>query len=273
MPFRDDFATRRNKDFARDFHLRISGDGPETIILANGFGLDQQCWNALLPWLEARAKVVRFDWPIDASHIDVRRYSRLEGFAADLLAIVDFTKAAPCTLIAHSMSGMIGMLAGKARPEYFRRMVMIAPAPRYIAEEGFPAGFSETTVEALLTNVEDDYQGWLMQFAPFVAGPSARPEIAKDFSRSLRAMRPDAALTLAQLIFRMDMRAQLDGFNVPTAIVQPRKDPAVPVEIGQYLAKSWPRARLEIIETTGHLPQMSDPDIVIEALERALAAD
>ncbi len=168
------------------------------------------------------------------------------------------------------MSGMIGMLAAKRQPGAIRRMVMIAPAPRYIQEEGFEAGFSEATVEALLANIEDDYQGWLLQFAPFVVGRSARPEIAEDFCRSLRAMRPDVAMTIAQLIFRMDMRARLDGFTVPTTIIQPRHDPAVPVEIGQYLAARWPQARLEVIDAAGHLPQMTDPEILIEALERAL---
>ena len=78
------------------------------------------------------------------------------------------------------------------------------------------------------------------------------------------------SMTIAQLIFRMDMRARLDGFTVPTTIIQPRHDPAVTVEIGQYLAARWPQARLEVIDAAGHLPQMTDPEILIKALERAL---
>jgi sigma-B regulation protein RsbQ len=83
-------------------------------------------------------------------------------------------------------------------------------------------------------------------------------------------MRPDIALTMARLIFAMDLRDQLDGFNAPTAILQPSADPVVPVSIGRYLVEHWPQARLEIVASAGHLPHLTSPQKVIEALERVL---
>ena len=53
-------------------------------------------------------------------------------------------------------------------------------------------------------------------------------------------------------------------------IIQPIGDPVVPIAIGQYLAQRWTHARLEIIESAGHLPQLTAPRTVIEVLERAL---
>ena len=84
-------------------------------------------------------------------------------------------------------------------------------------------------------------------------------------------MRPDIALTMARLIFSMDMRAELDGVDTPVTIIQPDGDPVVPVAVGQFLAQQWPQARLDIIKSVGHLPHLTAPQQVIEVLERSLA--
>jgi sigma-B regulation protein RsbQ len=116
----------------------------------------------------------------------------------------------------------------------------------------------------------DDYLAWVTAFAPVAVGDPMQTEAIDDFQRSLQAMRPDIALSMAKLIFTMDLRDQLDGFATPTTIIQPTGDPVVPVQVGRYLAERWPQARLEIVEASGHLPHLNEPTKVIEVLERAL---
>lgn len=84
-------------------------------------------------------------------------------------------------------------------------------------------------------------------------------------------MRPDVALSIAQMLFRLDLRDQLSGYAAPTMLIQPSDDPVVPVAVGEYLARRWPQARLEIIDASGHLPHLTAPEAVIAVLERVLS--
>ena len=152
------------------------------------------------------------------------------------------TASKPCTLIGHSMSAMIGMLAAKRQPAFFKRIVMIAPAPCYVRHPDYAAGFSQENIDALLDEIGDDYMAWLMAFAPVAVGDPRQQDVIDDFRRSLSAMRPDIALTVARLIFSMDLRPHLDSFGTMTTIIQPTGDPVAPIAIGQYLAQRWPQA-------------------------------
>ena len=271
MQERYDFTLcRRTADYKKAHAIEVSGNGDHTIVLGNGFGTDKSSWRELTPWLEARHRLVRFNWAVTPEHFDSVRYGSLDGYCDDLLAIVGGTTSKLCTLIGHSMSAMIGMLAAKRQPGFFRRIVMIAPAPCYVRHPDYAAGFSQENIDALLDQIGDDYMAWLMAFAPVAVGDPQQQDVIDDFRRSLSAMRPDIALTMARLIFSMDLREHLDGFITTTTIIQPTGDPVAPIAIGQYLAQRWPQARLEIIESAGHLPHLTAPRAVIEVLERAL---
>ncbi len=260
----------RTRTFGQRHHLSVSGDGIETLVLANGFGTNQSAWHRILPRLEERFRVVRFDWSLDQDHYDSSRYATLKGYAEDLLAIILATDAAPCRYLGHSMAGMIGVLAAKMRPDYFRQMVMLAPSPCYIDKPGYSGGFKAEEVDALLRQMGEDYVAWAKSFSPLaVAGRPDQEEVA-EFTRSLLAMRPDEAYSMALTVFRLDMRNQLDGFGIPTTIVQSRNDIAVPIAVAEYLHARWPQSGLEIIEASGHFPHLTAPDALSEILERAL---
>jgi sigma-B regulation protein RsbQ len=271
MTARENFRfLTRMAGFAERHKIAVSGDGEDTVLLGNGFGTNQECWRALLPWLETHGRVIRFDWAIHPDHFDVTRYSELDGFVDDMLAVIEATAVAPCVLIGHSMSAMIGMLATKREPSFFRRIAMIAPAPRYSRDSDYAAGFSIEEIEGLLDRISDDYLAWTAAFAPIAVG-EATGAFVDDFREGLRAMRPDIAFTMARVLFSMDLRAGLGDYTTPTTIIQPIADPVVPVSIGRYLAECWPQAELNLIETTGHLPHVTAPDQVKRALTRVLS--
>ncbi|WP_425006457.1 alpha/beta fold hydrolase [Novispirillum sp. DQ9] len=252
------------------FRVSVSGAGTRTVVLGNGFGTTQASWSRVLPWLEQRFRVVRFDWMTAPQHYDYTRYFSLEAYAADLLGVVARTGGAPCVFIGHSMSGMIGMLAGKARPEAFERMVMINPSPCYINGPGYVGGFSEDEVNGLLTALSDNYQTWVDGIAPLIVGDGASRQQVQEFAEGLLAMRPDVAFSMALTLFRSDLRAHLPGFAVPTTIVQSTRDVAVPVAVADYLCRAWPDCRVRLVDASGHLPHMTHAHLVIEALEEVL---
>lgn len=260
----------RTRHFKELHHVTVSGDGDATLVLANGFGTDLTIWRHILPWLEQRFRVIRFDWLIDPRHYDSSRYATLHGFVEDLLAVLIATGTPACTYMGHSIGGMIGMLAAKRAPERFTHLTMLSPSPCFVNRPGYEGGFEPHEIEQLLHDLGSDYLNWVNNFSPVaVAAPPGRPEVA-EFARSLAAMRPDVAFSMALTVFKMDLRDQLDGFTHPAAIVQTRNDIAVPLAVAEYLHARWPQSRLEFIDTAGHFPHLTAPEQLIGILQRTL---
>lgn len=260
----------RTSTFQQRHRISVSGAGRQTVILANGFGTNQTAWSRILPWLEQRYRVIRFDWCLDPIHYDGSRYASIAGFTENLLALVIATQSAPCIYIGHSLSGMVGMLAAKREPSFFSRMIMLAPSPRYINDTGYVGGFEQAEIDGLLDKMGEDYVAWAQSFSPLaMAKPPDQPEVA-EFTRSLLSLRPDEAFAMALTVFKMDLRDQLGGFAIPTTIVQTRDDIAVPLAVAKYLHARWPTSTLEILETAGHFPHMTAPDQLTAILEQVL---
>lgn len=250
--------------------ITVSGRGRTTVVLGNGFGTTQSAWSDLLPWLEARFRVVRFDWAVDTEHYDHIRYSKLDSFVEDLFDVLAESRAAPCIFIGHSLSGMVSMLAATEAPHLFSRIVMLNASPCYLNDGDYRGGFERADLSNLFQALGDNYGQWVQNFSPIVAAGLPGEPAVEEFARGLMAMRPDIALSMALTIFKADLRDRLAAFHTPTVIVQSRSDMAVPVEVGHYLHRHWPASSLELIDAPGHLPHMTAADEILAVLKRHL---
>ncbi|MGW6486753.1 alpha/beta fold hydrolase [Streptomyces sp. NPDC055056] len=64
------------------------------------------------------------------------------------------------TFVGHSVSAMVGVLAAAKAPQRLSRLVMVAPSPCYIDDEGYRGGFSAEDIDELLQSLESNYLGW-----------------------------------------------------------------------------------------------------------------
>lgn len=254
-------------------HGRITGAGDRTVILSHGFGTDQSAWDALRPALERHFRVVSYDLagagPNGEASYDPKRHASLFGYADDLIAILDDLRIESCIYIGHSVSGMIGAAAAAARPEPFRRLIMIGASPRYLNEPGYEGGFTQGDLDALHAGMAANFQAWGAGFAPAVLGVPDHAAV-DEFCRTLFMMRPDIALSTSRTIFQSDMREIATRLERPTHLVQTGRDLAVPIFVAKWLNSHIDGSTLDAIEAEGHLPHMTAPAEVLRVLERRL---
>ncbi|KAL6220354.1 hypothetical protein ACLB2K_008110 [Fragaria x ananassa] len=259
-------------------NVRVLGSGQQIIVLAHGFGTDQSVWKHLVPHLVDDYKVVMYDnmgaGTTNPDYFDFDRYSTLEGYAYDLLAILEEFQVESCIFVGHSVSGMIGAIAAVMRPELFTKLVMIAASPRYLNDSDYYGGFEQEDLEQLFEAIRSNYKAWCSGFAPLAVGGDMDSVAVQEFSRTLFNMRPDIALSVAQTIFQSDMRQVIGMVTVPCHILQSVKDLAVPVVVTEYLHQNLGgESIVEVMSSDGHLPQLSSPDIVIPVLVRHIRHD
>ncbi|XP_042507675.1 probable esterase KAI2 [Macadamia integrifolia] len=259
-------------------NVRVFGSGERIIVLGHGFGTDQSVWKHLVPHLVDDHRVILYDnmgaGPTNPEYFDFDRYSTLEGYAYDLLAILEELQVESCIFVGHSVSAIVGALASITRPDLFSKIVMISASPRYLNDVDYYGGFEQEDLDQLFEAMRSNYKAWCSGFAPLAVGGDMDSAAVQEFSRTLFNMRPDIALSVAQTIFQCDMRQVLRLVTVPCHILQSVKDLAVPVMVSEYLHTNLGgESIVEVMASDGHLPQLSSPDIVIPALLRHIRFD
>ena len=104
---------------------------------------------------------------------------------------------------------MIGVLAAKAAPDLFDRLILIGPSPRYINDAGYTGGFERADIEGLLEALESNYLGWSSSMAPVIMANPDRPQLGSELANSFCRTDPAIAQQFARATFLSDNRADL----------------------------------------------------------------
>ncbi|MFH8293089.1 alpha/beta fold hydrolase [Streptomyces sp. NPDC018059] len=241
-----------------------------TVVLAHGFGCDQNMWRLTLPALVEEYRVVMFDYVgsgrSDLSAFSENRYTSLDGYARDVVEVCEALDLRDAVFVGHSVSAMIGVLAADMAPERIGALVMVAPSPRYIDDEGYRGGFTAEDIDELLGSLDLNYLGWSAAMAPVIMGNADRPELGEELKNSFCATDPDMARVFARTTFLSDSRDDLKKVRVPTLVLDCTDDAIAPREVGAYVHESIPGSNLITLDATGHCPHLSAPEATNEAI-------
>jgi sigma-B regulation protein RsbQ len=243
-------------------------------MFAHGYGCDQNMWRAVVPFFEADYKIVLFDYVgagrSDPSAFHRTRYSTLNGYASDILEILDELGLTNVNFVGHSVSSMIGALAAIRRPELFENLIMVGPSPCYIDDRDYVGGFARSDIEGLLDMLDKNHTGWSAMMAPTIMGNPDRPDLAAELEASFCRTDPIFAQHFARVTFLSDNRADLKNVPTRTLILQCNQDSIAPASVGEYVHRCLPNSELVIMEATGHCPHLSAPGAVSRAIQAFL---
>ena len=263
-------------DVIRRNNVTVRGTGEQPMLLAHGFGCDQNMWRFLTPAFEDDYRIVLFDYAghgkSDRAAYDPDRYRSLDGFAQDILDVVHELDLRDVVLVAHSVSAMIGVLAINREPDRFDRLVMVSPSPRYINDPpDYRGGFERADIEGLLDMMDKNYIGWAGTLTPIIMKNDQRPELTTELNESFCSTDPVVARQFAKVTFLSDNREDLPHLPVPSVVLQVTDDAIAPRGVGEYVARVTPNSTLRELVATGHCPHMSHPDETITAIREYLS--
>lgn len=257
-------------------NVKILGHGPRTMLLAHGYGCDQNMWRFITPAFEADYRIVLFDYvghgQSDFSAFSAARYASLDGYAADVLEICEVLAVRDAVFVGHSVSAMIGILAAQKDPGRFEALVLVGPSPRYINEGDYVGGFTREDIEGLLDFLDSNHLGWSSTMAPVIMGNPERPELSAELQNSFCRTAPEVAKHFARVTFLGDNRQDLERVTTPCLVLQCREDAIASEVVGRYVHRKIPGSQLTVLDATGHCPHLSDPADTIEAMRSFLAS-
>jgi sigma-B regulation protein RsbQ len=252
-------------------NVKIIGNGTKTLLLAHGFGCDQNMWRFITPELENHFRIVLFDY-VGSGHSEVteydkRRYSTLEGYAEDIIEICQALQLSDAIFIGHSVSSIIGSLASIKMPNAFSNLIMVCPSPCFLNfPPDYQGGFEKQDLQELLNLMDKNYIGWANYLAPLVMGSSHSNELIEELSTSFCSTDPIIAKNFAKATFLSDYRHILKEIKPPTLIFQSQNDSLAAPEIGKFINQQIIDSELQIIDADGHCLHMTHPEKITESI-------
>ncbi|MEV6286211.1 alpha/beta hydrolase [Kribbella sp. NPDC051770] len=255
--------------------ITTGNPGGRPVLLAHGFGCDQNMWRLTVPALAGDYRVALFDYvgsgQSDPAAFDEQRYSSLDGYADDVVEVCTALDLHDAVFVGHSVSAMIGVLAARKAPERIGALVMVAPSPCYLNDGDYRGGFGRDDIDELLASLESNYLGWSSAMAPVIMGNADRPELGEELTTSFCATDPAMARVFARTTFLSDSRKDLASVRVPTLILEATEDVIAPREVGAYTHAAIAGSTLVTLDATGHCPHLSAPEATNRAITDFLA--
>lgn len=258
----------------KKYNLKITGQGEKTILLAHGYGCNQDMWRFLTPYLEKHFTLLLFDYigsgKSDISYYSSEKYKSLNGYAEDVLEICEKTGFDKYLFLGHSVSCTIGMLAANMKPDYFEHLLLVCPSPCFLKDGDYNGGFDKNEIDELINALDRNFLGWANNITPVITGNPDNPEFSNELTNSFCSMKPEIAKQFARITFLNDCRDILPRLITPTLIIQTNPDSLVPVEVGQYMHQQIPKSSYTELKVPGHCPHMLYPKNVYNEIMKYL---
>lgn len=187
-------------------NIKVLGTGSQTIVFAHGFGCDQDMWRYIVPSFIDNYQIVLFDYvgsgDSQIKYYDSQKYSDLQGYAQDVLDIMEALDLRNTIFVGHSVSSMIGMLASIRSPQYFERIVMLGPSPRYVNDlPSYYGGFDKRDIDELLDMMQMNFIGWASYMAPIAMQNPERGDLTEELEKAFCSRDPHIARQFAEVTF------------------------------------------------------------------------
>ncbi|MDV3000876.1 MAG: Sigma factor SigB regulation protein RsbQ [Chroococcopsis gigantea SAG 12.99] len=253
-------------------NIKLTGNlnSQKTLVFANGFGSDQQVWRHIIPSFKDEFRIVLFDLPnsnlTSNQEFDKLKYDSLHDYAEDFIDILDHLNIENAVLVGHSVSCMIGALTALKKPELIDKLIFISASPCYLNKGDYPGGLTTQKTVEILSEMADNYTGWIKKYSPIVMNNPDKPHLSEEFSSCLTKLRPDISILVFNTILKSDYRREVARLEIPVLILQPRDDVFVPVAVGEYLHKAIKNSEYRLIEALGHFPHLSNPSLVVQEI-------
>jgi 3-oxoadipate enol-lactonase len=222
-----------------NFNCRIDGSpGAPALVLSNSLGTDLAMWEAQLPALAARFRVLRYDTRgHGASTVTPGLYS-IDQLGRDVLMLLDALKIPRAHFCGLSLGGMTGMWLAVHAPDRIERLVLASTTARIGTPEAYNQRIESVRKSGMTAVADAVIERW------FTAGFRARaPEAIAPFRAMLIATPPEGYAACCAAVRDMDQRDAIGRISHPTLVIAGTHDVATPPADGRAIAERIRGAR------------------------------
>ena len=251
----------------RSVYYEVHGQGPTTMVLIHGWGMNSRAWDGvLLPLMDAGVRVVTLDHRgCGRSDHDFDDLS-INSIAADVVRITKELSLDSVILNGWSLGGAVATKAAHLMGAKCRGLVLTAGAsPIYTQKPDLPLGGLATDVEATVSAMNADRINFLTGLTQAVCAKPVSEAVLNWMAESFIQSSARASVTLGELA-HLDQRDLLVELDIPILSYICGKDGFVSPEISQWVADNHPRGRGIVFPESGHAPFIEEREEYLNTL-------
>jgi poly(3-hydroxyoctanoate) depolymerase len=245
----------------RGTRVRVSVRGTgKPLLLVMGIGGSLDMWHPLERSLNALGyQTIAFDLPGSGASPAVFPPRRMPGLARIALGVLSSLKVERADVLGVSFGGIVAQeIARLAGPEV-GRVVLAATGPGL---GGVPA--SPRVLMHMATPLRYWLPGYAQRISPLIYGGAARRGDNPHGRMAARFERPPSMLGYAGQLYAISLWSSLPWLrrvHKPVLLLHGDDDPIVPLPNARLLARLLPDARLVVLEGSGHLFLLDEPEM------------
>ncbi len=247
------------------FALRHGDRSKPTIVGIGGFVGSSELWAEPFALLSDRWSTIAYDHRGTGASVAATSTITFDNLVGDLFSVMDAYAVQRAIVAAESVGALTALAAALARPDRISHLVIVDGL--YHSEPSSEEGPSDWQ-RYLLTS----YEAWATQFVD-----DCVPEPDSDHIRAwgykiLDRVTPEAAVALSNAVPDHDIRPRLEEIAQPTLVLHGRLDVTVPLQHAEELVAALPVSELRIFDDAGHVPSLTRPSQVADAIAAFLAS-
>jgi 3-oxoadipate enol-lactonase len=231
-----------------------AGQGQPVVLCIHGFCQSSDYWQPTIEKLGAAgARGIAPDLPGFGQSVAFAGPYTMEQYADVLASLLDAFGLERVVVAGGSMGGVIAQQFALRHPNRLERLLLVATG----AFTGDPAGALKKADELIPVPWSDEMVNASVN--AFFHNPPREPALTR-YRETYRSASPGAAVEALRSNAGTNTFEQLGQIGVPTMIVQGRHDRSRTPERGAEMCERIPNCRLEILEHSGHTPQIDEPE-------------
>lgn len=234
-----------------------TGAGPD-LALIHGWGIGGQVWQPLLGPLARNCRVHLVDLPGYGSLPD-----HTDDFAQTARRLVE-SLPPQVTLCGWSLGALLAMRAALIAPARVAGLILVGATPRFTRDKDWPSAQTAQLLDQFSLNIRRQPEQTLQRFATLLNQGEGNPRpLTRTLLHALRQCPTPAAATLQRgldWLREEDFRPVATHIALPSLLLHGANDALNPLAAAEWLARTIPRARLEVFPATGHAPFLANGD-------------
>ena len=276
---------------------KVEGSGPQVLVVVHGGpGNSLESVRGDFERLANGRTVIYYDQRGNGRSdlIDEEQKLSISHQIADLDAVRRHFRLEKMTLLGNSWGGFLISAYAAAHPDRVERLILDVPAPPRLQQleqmgDEITRRVNLTRSEAERKRLAHLYRTWRSAKDPMTNcqafygailvaytfnGRQIPPHKGDLCSGPVEAVRRQQVInnTIWRLLGDFDYRPAVRKVTAPVLVIHGVAD-VIPVEGSEDWAKSYPNARLLLVQRAGHLVHLEQPDIFFGAVEQFLKGD
>jgi pimeloyl-ACP methyl ester carboxylesterase len=233
------------------------GNGPRILLAHGGWVGSWELWQQPFELMSPDWRCVSYDHrgsgesPTDPQSISPH------VLVDDLFAVMDHLDIERCVVAGESLGAVVVLQAAHQAPERFDGLVIVAGAPVIAA----------SSVGDLIAGSRSDYPATVAAFVKACVPAEDGKHLRRWGRNLLNRAEPEAAARLLECYLDADVpEVPLEEIATPALVIHSKDDAIVPSAAGKWIASRLPDATLVELEDGGHVPTITRPSQVVDAI-------